>query len=76
MLILGLVHQGICESGADTNFWTLNWPGQRPEGYLYQTALRNNCTVIGHSDEEIVQCLRRVPWEEFNRGILCRVSII
>jgi carboxylesterase type B len=68
----GLVNQAICESGADTNFWTLNWPLQRPEEYVYQTATRNGC-ANDTSIEEIIDCLREVPWEDFNRGIVCHV---
>ena len=67
----GLMNQAICESGADSNFWIFNWPESRPEEYVYQTAIRNNCTNA--TVEAMVECLRQVPWEEFDRGILCRV---
>jgi carboxylesterase type B len=56
----GLVHQGICESGADNNMWTANWPEQRPEEYVYQTAAKTGCDV--GSDPEIVDCMKSLNW--------------
>jgi carboxylesterase type B len=44
-LSFGLVHQAICESGADNNIWTTNWPAQEPERYVYQTAEKVGCDV-------------------------------
>jgi carboxylesterase type B len=56
----GLVHQGICESGADNNMWTVNWPEQKPEEYVYQTAEKVGCG--DGSDPEIVDCMRSLNW--------------
>ena len=66
-----LVHQAICESGTDNNFWTANWPDQSPEQYVYQTAEKTNCT--GSTDAEIVACLKSLPWQVLrdNQGLDC-----
>jgi len=52
----GLYHQAILESGSENNFWTLNYPGQQPENYVYQMAARTNCERPNDSD--MIDCLR------------------
>lgn len=52
----GLYHQAIMESGTEGNLWTLNYPAQKPEEYVYQVAAKLNCTQS--TDPEIVACLR------------------
>ena len=66
-----LVHQAICESGADTNMWTIHRPESEPERYVYQTAEKTNCT--GETDAQIVDCLKELPWRQLrsNQEITC-----
>jgi carboxylesterase type B len=54
----GLFHQAIQESGTEQNVWTLNYPEQKPETYVYQLAEKTNCTRP--TDPEMVACLRSV----------------
>jgi len=52
----GLFSQAILESGTEQNVWSLNYPEQMPETYVYQLADRVNCTR--DTDPEMVDCLR------------------
>jgi len=52
----GLFHQAIMESGTEQNFWTLNYPNQEPEKYVYQVAAKLDCALP--TDPEIIACLR------------------
>jgi len=54
----GLYHQAILESGADTNVWTLNFPGQEPDNYIFQVASNTNC--MRNTTAEMIDCLRAV----------------
>jgi carboxylesterase type B len=55
----GLYAQAILESGTENNVWSLNYPGQVPETYVYQLAERVNCTRS--TDAEMVACLKEKP---------------
>jgi len=55
----GLAHQAILESGAENNVWSLNYPSQTPENYIYQVAEKVNC--IRDTDAQMVNCLKLVP---------------
>jgi len=54
----GLYYQAILESGADTNVWTLNYPAQEPDNYIYQVAEKTNCTRA--TTGEMLSCMRDV----------------
>lgn len=66
-----LVHQAICESGADNNLWTTNWPPQKPEEYVFQTAEKTGCN--NGLEEEIVACLKSLNWTTIRdaQGLNC-----
>jgi len=55
----GLYHQAIMESGTEGNVWTLNYPEQFPETYVYQLAAKVDCTRP--TDPEMIDCLRQLP---------------
>jgi len=71
----GLFYQGIEESGSDGNLWTINWPGQEPENYIYQVAENANCTTIDTT--EMVDCLKALSARDLRRAdsIRCTVSL-
>lgn len=58
----GLFHKAIYESGTEQNVWSLNYPNQNPETYVYQLAEKTNCTRP--TDPEIVECLRSVSAQD------------
>jgi carboxylesterase type B len=55
----GLFHKGIMQSGSDTNIWTLNYPEQSPENYIYQVADKAGCSK--DDIPTMVACLKALP---------------
>lgn len=55
----GLFSQAIMQSGAESNLWSLNYPGQEPEKYVYQLATKTEC--LRDTDDEMIACLKRLP---------------
>jgi carboxylesterase type B len=55
----GLFHQAILESGSENNIWSLNYPDQSPEHYLYQVAQNTSC--LRDNDPDMVACLQALP---------------
>jgi len=56
----GLFHSAILESGAESNVWSINLPGQNPEYYFDQVAERLNCTDDEITYPEKVECVKAV----------------
>jgi len=54
----GLYYQAILESGADNNVWTINYPAQEPDNYIFQVAEKTNCTRV--TIAEMLACMREV----------------
>jgi carboxylesterase type B len=54
----GLFYQAIMESGAENNIWSVNYPDQSPENYIYQVADNAGCTTA--SIPEMLTCLRSI----------------
>jgi carboxylesterase type B len=52
----GLFAQAILESGTENNVWTLNYPQQSPETYVYQLANKTDC--LRSTDAEMIACLK------------------
>jgi len=52
----GLYYQAILESGSENNVWTLNYPNQSPENYIYQVAVKLSCPIA--STAEMLTCMR------------------
>ncbi len=69
----GLFNQAILESGAETNFWVINWPEQEPETYIEQVAEALGCPT-GNS-QAMLGCLQGEDWEDIaNVNITCTVG--
>ena len=73
---IGLFSQAIMQSGAENNLWSLNYPGQEPENYVYQLANKTQC--LRDTDDEMIDCLKRLPAIVIrrNQGFECAVRII
>jgi Carboxylesterase family len=56
---LGLFSQAIMESGSENNLWSLNYPSQKPENYVYQLANKTGC--MRPTDDEMIACLKTLP---------------
>ena len=69
----GLFHAVIEESGCDSTFWAVNWPGQEPWNYTQQVAVKVGCPT--EPSDVMVDCLRTIDARELedNSSITCKV---
>ncbi len=68
------------ESGAEDNFWAVNWPPQEPENYVWEVAGQLNCTGDASGDYDsfqMIECLRGIDWPTLHgTRFSCAVSIV